>query len=110
MSYDGAFLTLYRDGVAVTTVGSSETMSQSAGTLQIGASQFGEFFQGIVDEVRVYNRALTTSEIQTIYQQDGDTPPSQTFSVSLANSGNRSVTAGSSTTNTIARNSGIGNG
>ena len=102
VSYDGAFLTLYRDGAAVTTVGSSETISRSTGTLQIGASQFGEFFQGLVDEVRVYNRALATSEIQTIYQQDGGNPPSQTFSFSLANSGNRSVTAGSSATNTIA--------
>ena len=102
VSYDGAFLTLYRNGVAISTVASSETMSRSTGTLQIGASQFGEFFQGMVDEVRVYNRALALSEIQTIYQQDGGTPPSQTFSVSLANSGNRSVTAGSSTTNAIA--------
>ena len=58
VSYDGAFLTLYRNGVAISTVASSETMSRSTGTLQIGASQFGEFFQGMVDEVRVYNRAL----------------------------------------------------
>src|SRR5439155_17212985 len=39
-------------------------------TLQIGASQYGEYFKGIIDEVRVYKRALSDTEIQAIYQQE----------------------------------------
>jgi hypothetical protein len=26
---------------------------------------YGEYFQGLIDEVRVYNRALSVTEIQT---------------------------------------------
>jgi len=35
--------------------------------LRIGgdASSTGEFFNGLIDEVRVYNRALSTTEITT---------------------------------------------
>ena len=29
-----------------------------------GNSPYGEYFQGLIDEVRVYNRALTQTEIQ----------------------------------------------
>ena len=29
-------------------------------------SPYGEYFLGIIDEARVYNRALTPTEIQTI--------------------------------------------
>src|SRR5262249_51178445 len=37
----------------------------------IGASvTFGEFFKGIIDEVSLYNRALTADEIQSIYNAD----------------------------------------
>ena len=47
------------------------TIDIGTGTLQIGASYFGENFQGLIDEVRIYNRALTATEIQTVYQQAG---------------------------------------
>jgi hypothetical protein len=30
-----------------------------------GNTVFGEFFSGLIDEVRIYNRALTATEIQT---------------------------------------------
>ena len=38
----------------------------STGALRIGGnSVWGEFFQGRLDEIRIYNRALTPAEIQT---------------------------------------------
>lgn len=95
---DGSTLTLYRNGVAVATASVVETLSPSTGTLQVGGSQYGEYFQGLIDEVRVYNRALTNSEIQTIYQQAAVNLP---VDYSLSNSGDRSVNAGSSATNSI---------
>ena len=70
VTYNGSTLTLYRNGVAVATSTVSGTLSPTTGTLQIGASQFGEYFKGLIDEVRIYNRALSDTEIQTIYQQD----------------------------------------
>lgn len=30
-----------------------------------GNTAYGEYFQGLIDEVRVYNRALSQTEIQT---------------------------------------------
>jgi parallel beta-helix repeat protein len=75
LTYNGAVLTLYRDGGAVATANVSGTISPSTGTLQIGASEYGEYFQGLIDEVRVYNKALTNTEIQTIYQQAAVTLP-----------------------------------
>jgi hypothetical protein len=37
----------------------------STGALRIGGNAvFGEYFRGIIDEVRVYNRALTAADIQ----------------------------------------------
>src|SRR6266540_2413754 len=75
LTYNGSVLTLYRNGGAVATANVSGTLSHSTGTLQIGASEYGEYFQGLIDEVRVYNRALTNTEIQTIYQQAAVTLP-----------------------------------
>ena len=62
--YDGTSLKLYRSditpGTPVTTtpVSPQAYLEPSAGSLQIGASEFGEYFDGLIDEVRVYNWAL----------------------------------------------------
>src|SRR5262249_11718354 len=46
VTYNGSTLTFYRDGVAITTSTVSGTFSPTTGTLQIGGSQFGEYFKG----------------------------------------------------------------
>ena len=63
-------LTLYRDGVPVATANATGVISPSTGSLQIGGSHFGEYFKGLIDEVRIYKTALSDTEIQTIYQQE----------------------------------------
>ena len=70
LTYNGSKLTLYRNGVAVSTVNASGTLPATTQTLQLGASQFGEYFKGLIDEVRIYKTALSDTEIQTIYQQE----------------------------------------
>jgi Concanavalin A-like lectin/glucanases superfamily/Chitobiase/beta-hexosaminidase C-terminal domain/Family of unknown function (DUF6298) len=110
VTYNGSTLTFYRDGVPVTTSSVAGTFSPTTGILQIGGSQFGEYFKGLIDEVRIYNRALNDTEIQTAYLEAATsqtvTPAipnvSQPFSFSLSNSGDKSVVAGSSVTNSIA--------
>jgi hypothetical protein len=65
-TYDGTTLRLYVNGVAVASAAYSGTIGTSNGPLRIGGnSLWGEYFQGTIDEVRVYNRALTAQEIQT---------------------------------------------
>jgi fibronectin type 3 domain-containing protein len=66
-TYDGANLRLYVDGNLVGTQAASGSISVSSGVLRIGGTNVwpNEFFQGRIDEVRVYNRALTQGQIQT---------------------------------------------
>jgi chitodextrinase len=66
VTYDGAALALYVNGSPVSTKPVSGAITTSASPLQIGSdSVFGQYFDGSIDEVRVYNTALTQAEIQT---------------------------------------------
>jgi beta-lactam-binding protein with PASTA domain len=66
-TYDGTNQRFYVNGVLVKTVANPGAITQSNGALRIGGnnSSFYEFFTGLIDEVRVYNRALSASEIAT---------------------------------------------
>jgi hypothetical protein len=66
MWQDGSSRKLYVDG-SVSGFGSAQA-GDANGELQIGRSGFktGEYFGGKVDEVRVYNKALTTQEISLL--------------------------------------------
>ncbi len=66
LTYDGAALRLYVNGALVRTTALSGAIVTSTSALRIGGnSVWGEYFMGLIDEVRVYNRALTASDIQT---------------------------------------------
>jgi Concanavalin A-like lectin/glucanases superfamily len=65
-TYDGARLRLYVNGSQVASRSRSGAIQTSASPLRIGGnSVWGEFFKGTIDEVRIYNRALTREEILT---------------------------------------------
>src|SRR6266513_5324897 len=74
VTYDGTTLSLFRNGVLVASRAASGAAPSSTGTLQIGASQFGEYFNGLIDEVRIYDRALSASDIQALLGA-APTPP-----------------------------------
>lgn len=58
------------------TTGIYASIHNSAAPLRIGFnSDTSESFNGAIDDVRVYNRALTASEVQTIYNLGSGTPP-----------------------------------
>ena len=64
-TYDGSTLRLFINGAQVASTGFSGSIATSAGPLRIGGNSiWGEFFQGRIDEIRIYNRALTQAEIQ----------------------------------------------
>jgi hypothetical protein len=66
-TYDGTTLRLYVNGVQVGSRPVTGALLTSTGALRIGGnSVWGEFFQGRIDEVRVHNRALSATEVQTI--------------------------------------------
>ncbi len=65
-TYDGTSLWLFVNGTEVARTPMSGLITTSAGPLRIGGnSLWGEFFKGRIDEVRVYNRALSATEINT---------------------------------------------
>jgi parallel beta-helix repeat protein len=60
-------IAFYKNGVG-SLFGFAPSGQLSGSKLQIGRNPgFGEFFKGLIDEVSIYNRALTPDEIQTIY-------------------------------------------
>jgi hypothetical protein len=66
-TYDGTNMRVYVNGVLVRTVARSGSIIATAGALHIGGNEVwgGEFYSGLIDEVRIYNRALSLDEIQT---------------------------------------------
>jgi hypothetical protein len=66
-TYDGAMMRLYVNGVQVNSQAKTGALpSSSGGRLMIGGDDFfGQYFTGRIDEVRIYDRALSVSEIQS---------------------------------------------
>jgi hypothetical protein len=64
-TYDGTTERLYVNGVQVSSRAQTGLIQGSSGALRIGGnSVWGQYFQGRIDEVRIYNRALSAPEIQ----------------------------------------------
>ena len=65
VTYDGSVLALYVNGVQAGTLIASGSMIASTGPLKVGGNAiWGEYFNGLIDEVRAYSKALTAAQIQ----------------------------------------------
>ena len=74
-TYDGTTLRLYVDGVLAGSEAATGAIATSTGALRIGGNAiWGEYFAGLIDEVRIYNRSLTQAEIQSDMTQSIGTP------------------------------------
>ncbi|QNN21559.1 hypothetical protein HED60_04475 [Planctomycetales bacterium ZRK34] len=67
-TYDGAMWRLYRNGVLVTATQSAGSVPQINGDWTIGGLSDGYFYQGGIDDVRIYNRAISANEIASLSQ------------------------------------------
>jgi hypothetical protein len=66
MTYDGTTLKMYMNGVLATSTAQTGTITTSTNALQIGGdTTYGQYFKGLIDEVRVYNIALTQAQIES---------------------------------------------
>jgi len=71
-------LSIYMDGVLLNATPYPESIVYSFGTeFSIGSMQGTRNFKGCLDEIRVYGRALTGSEIQVLAQVPGVDPVNQ---------------------------------
>lgn len=91
-TYDGSTVRLYVGGTLAASTAAPGSMAASSGPLRIGGNGiWSEWFDGLIDEVRVYDRALSAAEIQRDLQtpisppQATDTlPPSTPAGVNAA--------------------------
>ena len=90
-TYDGANVRLYVNGTQVASTARTGTIASSSNPLTIGGDPiYGQYFAGLIDEVRVYNVALTAAQIQgdqttPITPPDPDqTPPTAPASLTAA--------------------------
>ncbi|MBS1793246.1 MAG: carboxypeptidase regulatory-like domain-containing protein [Acidobacteria bacterium] len=71
LTYDGANVRVYLNGAITRTIPATGTILPSTGELRIGTRTVGvtgnPVWQGLLDEVSIYNRALAQTEIQSIY-------------------------------------------
>jgi hypothetical protein len=65
VTFDGVALRLYIDGGQVAYRSVTGSITASTGALRIGGNTIsGKWFAGLIDEARVYNRALTSAQIK----------------------------------------------
>lgn len=65
LTYDGARLRLYVDGAQVSSRAITGTIRKTTDPMWIGGNHpYGEYFEGLIDEVRVYDRALSPSQLR----------------------------------------------
>lgn len=110
-TYDGTALNLYVNGQLAQSTPSSGNITTSTNPLRIGGDTVypDEYFNGLIDDVRIYNRALNASEIFTDMSTPvGGTIDSMAPSVSISSPTNGASVSGTATiaTNT-SDNTGI---
>jgi hypothetical protein len=73
-TYDGSQMLIYLDGTQVASAANTMAIPTSSDHLGIGAGLiFGDqHFAGALDEMRVYNRALSSSEIAALFNFTGN--------------------------------------
>jgi hypothetical protein len=64
-TFDGSNLRLYVNGALMRTRSTAGSIVTSGRALRIGGNEiWGEYFRGLIDEVRVYGRALSQAELE----------------------------------------------
>jgi hypothetical protein len=73
--YNGSTMLVYLNGVQVASTTRSGTITSSTGVFSFGADYNGsaasEFLTGALEDIRVYGRALSAQELQTIWTLKG---------------------------------------
>jgi len=65
-TFDGSLLRLFVNGTQVSSTPASGNLIGTTGSLRFGGNGvWGEHFAGMIDDLRIYNRALTAGEIQS---------------------------------------------
>jgi hypothetical protein len=70
-TYDGVTMRVYTDGVQTGSVAETRAITTATSPVHIGAhGTGGEAAKGLVQDARIYNRALSPGEIMALYRHD----------------------------------------
>ena len=72
-TYDGSHSKIYVNGILVSEVTKSTTFNANLNPLFLCRNEdpnYPYYFNGIVDEIRIYNRALKATEVQQLYNSN----------------------------------------
>uniref|UniRef100_X1ZZF5 LamG-like jellyroll fold domain-containing protein n=1 Tax=Capitella teleta TaxID=283909 RepID=X1ZZF5_CAPTE len=70
MVYDGTTLTMFVNGVEASSIPASGNIENTQCAMNIGAMHAGtEYFQGYMDDIYIYRRALTADEVTAFANQ-----------------------------------------
>ena len=80
-TYDGSDLRLYLNGVEIASTPFAGVITQEVSPLNIGHRyRFGDgIYQGLIDDVRIYNTALSTTQIGALANASTAVPEPSTF-------------------------------
>ncbi len=69
-TYDGSQMKLYVNNQLIDTRSVSGTLNNYGQPMRFGSNvALADYFQGVIDDIRIYNRALDSSEITALYQE-----------------------------------------
>lgn len=83
-TYDGSVIRIYVDGVAGSSTALSGVTLDTVGQVGLSSSS-GSVFSGQIDDVRIYNRALSSDEITNLYQKTSQAKLSVSHNDKLTN-------------------------
>jgi hypothetical protein len=73
VTWNGSVSTIYLDGVRIASLPTNGTFTNQNISLGIGAdlNPIESFFRGSLDDIRIYNRAISSTEVQQLYHEGG---------------------------------------
>jgi len=76
ISYDGEYIRTFLDGKLQISDDSSGNINSSTDKIYIGIRKYSNscYFNGKIDEVRIYNKALTAAEVYALYKNPAGQP------------------------------------
>lgn len=94
LTYDGsATLTLYLDGVNVASAPANGTITVMTEDFRIGSDPQGNAFAGVIDEVAVYNVALSATQVSSHFALAGSVVAAPSVVVTVAPTQTRAASA-----------------
>ena len=70
-TFDGSTMNIYFNGQFYNSLNVSGTLGSNYADLKIGRNASGHFFNGNLDDIRIFNRAITDNEVLQLYNEGG---------------------------------------